>query len=70
MNTPIYNGWTPPTPKKCIRCNGSNDSELYQLCQLCRDGDELAAYFLEELEDDRRADKDRADTISYCREGW
>jgi hypothetical protein len=62
-------GYTYPEPKVCIRCGGPNDCALYSLCQICRDGDALAAFFLDE-EEDRRASKDLADTISYCREGW
>jgi NMD protein affecting ribosome stability and mRNA decay len=53
-------GWTPPTPKKCIRCGVEHDSQLYLLCTDCRQDDvERAA-----------EEKDRADTISYCREGY
>ena len=38
-------GYTPPIIKHCIRCNGICDSELYQLCAICREGDRLAAWF-------------------------
>jgi hypothetical protein len=44
MNETLYQGWTPPVKKVCTRCRGDNDNPLQELCQTCREGDELAKW--------------------------
>ncbi len=50
----IYQGYTPPDEKKCPRCGTMHTSQLYLLCDVCREGDELADYF-----DDPRSEEER-----------
>jgi NMD protein affecting ribosome stability and mRNA decay len=38
----INTGWTPNPLKYCVRCGGVHEDQLYELCQVCRDGDKLA----------------------------
>jgi hypothetical protein len=101
----IQTGWTPNPLKYCVRCGGVHEDQLYELCQVCRDGDKLAEELSPEekmtpdllqlmrdhewemlqdvqnelasddadftdLQDDRRAEMDRLDTINYCRMGY
>jgi hypothetical protein len=39
---PIYDGWTKDPIKHCTRCHGLMTGN-YQLCDICREGDALAA---------------------------
>jgi hypothetical protein len=39
MSEPIYQGYIPPEPKRCIRCHSINDNPLQMLCDECREAD-------------------------------
>ena len=43
-------GFVPQEKKACIRCLGVNDNPLQQLCDTCRRGDELAAFFYDDYQ--------------------
>jgi hypothetical protein len=66
---PIYDGYTAPEVKHCIRCLGLNDNPLQQLCDTCRRGDELAAWILE-LAEEQKLQKDHDLEVSSAREGF
>ena len=57
----LYQGWSPRISEKvCIRCGGSNDNELYRLCDDCREDDEreAGAYYIEHAQrEQERADE-------------
>ena len=74
-------GYTPETVKRCKRCERVMESTIYELCDVCHEGDLLAVYFKEhelemlregraEMLFDDEEERDRQDTISYCREGF
>lgn len=69
----INTGWTPPDEKKCPRCGVMHTSQLYLLCDVCREGDELAEYLSDpRSEEERNWDalaEDEAATIRSIRPG-
>ena len=69
----IYQGWTPPNEKKCIRCGAMHVNQLYLLCDVCREGDKLADYFNDPRTDEEREldrlDRETRETINSVKPG-
>jgi hypothetical protein len=54
-------GYTPPETKVCIRCFKEFDDPLYVTCQVCRDRDRPAEYFIDpSLLEEQQANAKRA----------
>ena len=62
-------GYTYSEPKYCIRCHRLHEDTLYQLCQVCRDGDELAQWFVER-DNDAADEHDRQSEAHLERYGY
>jgi hypothetical protein len=57
-------GWTPNLIKYCAKCDREYINPNSTICNECTLSADDA-----DLQDDRRAETDRQDTISYCRYG-
>ena len=58
-------GHTPPETKKCIRCGATHGDQFYQLCEICRGGDNAADLLIDGIKEVVSDDPDDMNPEGY-----